>query len=1026
MKPPTLSGVVGLVIVGLVFHFVYMLSIFDIYFRSPIVHGMPPYSVPLDPPANRLVFFVADGLRADKFFETIVGSTETNPITRAPFLRSIIEKQGTWGVSHTRVPTETRPGHVALIAGMYEDVSAVTKGWKHNPVEFDSVFNRSSASFGYGSPDVLPMFVNGQQHIYFETYGAEEENFANDAAHLDTWVFDKIHALLDQSESDPQIRKKLHGPGSVLFLHLLAMDTFGHAYRPYASEYLDQIYRIDQGIQKVYERIEQMFPDKRTSYVFTSDHGMSNKGNHGDGERANTETPLVCWGAGIDTPRIETNKEETGDYDLDRDMRVRTRNEKTPAGWALSNIVRRDVNQADIAPLMSALLGLPFPVNSVGVLPLAHLPPDDLYSSMSMFYNAKQILAQYLFKATWREEATLRALYKPFQPLEHHPDLVREIDEHIKSGRFAAANAKSQDLIDLALQGLHYYQVYDWPFIMTVVTSGYVGWIATVLIYTVNHYTSLNPSRAAPTVTSRDSALTFPSRGLLLRIAAPLTFGFAFLYLQRSPEMYYLYLLFPVAFWAWSIGNVAPILGYLRSTTSSFLNGSVRTGNPEPRARSPCTSLLLTAVLSLACMQAAVVGYFYREVFVVALFGVAAWTASGMTGDTRGRNDQLSIFGSAARNLPLHKLWWISCTLVGVFPLIPLDFGESVPLVMLGALFLILAGVVITLYPPPGPYRRATRRAQQVLVALIALASLLVLVAAHNLAQKQGLPRVNQVLAWGVLAASLGFVFVYPRTHAGVVEGLACLYLAVAPGFVLLSIAYEVLFYAALALNLFAWLLVELKYFGPTSMTTRTDDTNSITVYDARRAVIYIVMCYVAIFGTGNVASISSFEISSTYRFVTVFSPFVMTSLLLWKLSAPMVIVSSVYFGLTRLLRVPRPAVFLLVVGLADVMTLDFFFLVRDEGSWQEIGVSIGHFAICNMFIILQLILFCLSSFTLRIPSPSPTSPPPSASPSPFPPSTLPSLSPPPSSPSPISPHSSPSSSLLDVPVRRSPRSKMA
>uniref|UniRef100_A0A3Q1AZ20 GPI ethanolamine phosphate transferase 1 n=1 Tax=Amphiprion ocellaris TaxID=80972 RepID=A0A3Q1AZ20_AMPOC len=480
-------------LIGLTVHVVFFLSIFDIYFTSPLVHGMMPQSTPLAPPASRLVLVVADGLRADSLFTLL-----PNGSSRTPYLRSIIEDTGTWGVSHTRVPTESRPGHVALIAGFYEDVSAVAKGWKENPVEFDSVFNESRHTWCWGSPDILPMFAKGASgdHVYTHTYPAQEEDFAStDASRLDTWVFTQVKSFFQSAKSNSTLKASLLEDKNVFFLHLLGIDTNGHAHRPMSQEYLDNIALVDTGVAELVSMVEDFFGnDGRTAYVFTADHGMTNWGSHGAGHPSETLTPLVVWGAGVHNAQKVTEPQPYNDGYLQ--------------DWKLEHLRRVDVNQADIAPLMASLIGVPIPVNSVGVLPLLYLNNSGQFKAESMYTN--------------------------------HASTTISL---------------CQSLISYSLEGLVYYHTYDRFFLGCSVVLGFVGWTSYVVLVILKTHASLN----------RHPNLTKQVRMLCMCVAVVIT---AFLLIQRSPITYYIYCLLPVPVWYSVLKESGTLTDLIRSAPS--------------------------------------------------------------------------------------------------------------------------------------------------------------------------------------------------------------------------------------------------------------------------------------------------------------------------------------------------------------------------------------------------------------------------------------------------------------------------
>ncbi|XP_070276502.1 GPI ethanolamine phosphate transferase 1 isoform X4 [Myotis yumanensis] len=850
-------------IVGLLVHFVFFASIFDIYFTSPLVHGMAPQFTPLPPPARRLVLIVADGLRADALYEF---DEKGNP--RAPFIRNIIMHEGSWGISHTRVPTESRPGHVALIAGFYEDVSAVAKGWKENPVEFDSLLNQSKYTWSWGSPDILSMFAKGAtgNHVFTHSYNADSEDFgAKDVTKLDTWVFDNIKEFFHAARNNQSLFSKLNEEKVVFFLHLLGIDTNGHAHRPTSREYKDNIKLVDEGVKEIVSLLKDFYGnDEKTAFLFTSDHGMTDWGSHGAGHPSETFTPFVAWGAGIKYPQKVSDQQF---------------NDVLLKGWKLESWKRQDINQADVAPLMASLIGVPFPLNSVGILPVNYLNNTDAFKAESMYTNAKQILEQFKVKMTQKKEVTLPFLFTPFKLLSDSKqlDILRKARSYIKQENYDEAVFLCMELIHLSLEGLTYYHTYDRFFLGINVLLGFVGWASYASLLIIKSHSSL--TRGVSKEVKKPSHLllcSFVTIGILMAF---------FLLIQACPWTYYVYCLLPVPIW-YAVLREYQVIQDLVTSLLTFPSRHF-------------VGYLLALALGIEVL---VLSFFYRYMLTAGLIVFAGWPFT-------------------------TQLW---------------------------------------------------TRAKMLSTVL----SMWAVYSTHNsLLKKQGLPLINQVVSWIILASSFVVPLLSPRN---LLERLFSILVSSMSAYLLLSRGYEALFPLVLSCLMFVWIHMEQETLQQSGVSCKqkvtsihfsynTDITQfrQLCLDDIRRAFFLVFFLVTAFFGTGNIASINSFDLASVYCFLTVFSPFMMGALMLWKIFIPFVLVMCAFEAVQLTTQLSSKSLFLMVLVISDIMALaqfqttsikqhhdkHFFFLVKDYGSWLDIGTSISHYVIVMCMTIVLVFL---------------------------------------------------------------------
>jgi GPI ethanolamine phosphate transferase 1 len=284
-------------------------------------------------------------------------------------------------------------------------------------------------------------------------------------------------------------------------------------------------------------------------------------------------------------------------------------------------------------------------MNAVGVVPTHYLNCTAEEEAELLYTNAETIHEQVRRKSQLKRDSAI--FFKDFVASLECKIILKEIRSLIQKGSFLQASDLCRQSIKLSLRGLHYFQTYDWTFLMSTITLGFIGWMLYVTLFIYSNY--IAPSDALHLRTE----LSFVSQAVL---TLSLFVGVSSkLFIEHAPAIYYAYVWFPIFFWCQVIAQY--------QTTSRVL---------VTLLQDPLTSIGY-GVLAICLMVIFVFSFFQRSVLAVCVATIGLFT----TYHTRSFVSLL-VYG-----------------LMSIFPLLPTDYGDEILFVRIGCFCMI----PITLLP---------------------------------------------------------------------------------------------------------------------------------------------------------------------------------------------------------------------------------------------------------------------------------------------------------------------------------------
>lgn len=194
----------------------------------------------------------------------------------------------------------------------------------------------------------------------FSEYINPELNFPYDS--LNVWDLHTVdNGVLEHMY--PLIERGNTSRWDLLVGHFLGVDHVGHRYGPRHYSMKEKLNQMNKVIEHIVSKLED-----NTLLIVMGDHGMDSTGNHGGDAPDELESTLFMY-----SKNKKFSKKKSSEYDV---------------GNTGKNY--RSVNQIDLVPTISFMLGLPIPFNNLG-FPIDEVFANEKDLSLATFKTLQQI-----------------------------------------------------------------------------------------------------------------------------------------------------------------------------------------------------------------------------------------------------------------------------------------------------------------------------------------------------------------------------------------------------------------------------------------------------------------------------------------------------------------------------------------------------------------------------------------------------------------------------------------------------------